>query len=70
MIDLNDEQKKFIKENSPTAWNAFVNDDYRILEEELYMFMVENGFDKNDDITDYGRKLEKMCDDVQRQNCV
>ena len=68
MIILTDEQKEFIKKNIPAAWDAFVNDDYRELQIEIGIYQATTGFDKYDEITDYGRKVERMLDSIQSQN--
>ena len=53
---INEEQKKFLDDN-----NIIFKGDLTEIEEELYEYMQENGFE-NDELNEIGLKCEEILD--------
>ncbi len=64
MIKVTDEERRFLIENIENAEEILMSDNVNDILDSLSDFLNFAGFDKNDDITDYGRKIERIYDNI------
>lgn len=68
MINLTDEEKEFLKKHMSNADELMSCDDVNIILDKIDDLIMELGHDENQDITDVGRRIEKMYDNIYANN--
>ena len=68
MLKAKPESIKIVRDNLPNAEELLSADDVNDLLDPLSDFLNYIGFDKNDDITDFGREIERAYDDFYYSN--
>ena len=68
MINLTEEEKEFLKKHTDNANELMACDDVNIILDKIDDLIMELGHDENQDITDVGRRIEKMYDNIYANN--
>lgn len=68
MINLTEEEKEFLRNHAENAEELISCDDVNIILDKIDDLIMELGHDDNQDITDVGRRIEKMYDNIYANN--
>lgn len=68
MINLTEEEKNFLRKNTKNAEELISCDDVNIVLDIVDDLIMELGHDENQDITDEGRRIEKIYDNIYSNN--
>ena len=68
MFKAGAESMKIVRENLPNAEALLNADDFSDFLDKLSDYLNYVGFDENDDITDFGREIERAYDDFFYSN--
>lgn len=68
MLNLTQNEKEFIRVNFENGQELIDCDDIGILLDELDSLIMRKGHDKNQDITDVGRSMETIYDNIYNNN--
>lgn len=68
MINLTDEEKEFLRKQLDNAEELILCDDVNIVLDIVDDLIMELGHDENQDITDEGRRIERMYDNIFSNN--
>ncbi len=68
MINLTDEEKEFLRKHVDNAEELILCDDVNIVLDIVDDLIMELGHDENQDITDEGRRIERMYDNIFSNN--
>lgn len=66
MVNLTEEEKAFLKKHD--AEELILCDDVNIVLDKIDDLIMELGYDEKQDITDTGRYIEKMYDNIYSNN--
>lgn len=68
MITLTEEEKAFLLDHVDRAEELIASDDVNIILDKMDDLIMELGHDENQEITDVGRRIEKMYDNIYNNN--
>lgn len=68
MINLTEEEKEFLKKHVDNAEDLISCNDVNIVLDTVDDLIMELGHDENQDITDEGRRIERMYDNIFSNN--
>lgn len=68
MVRLDDAQEKFMMQNIPNGEQIIRTGNVNDVLDALTSWMARNAFGADDEITDEGRRVERMYDDIYRNN--
>lgn len=68
MIKLTDEQREFIVQNLPSGEKLVKAKDVDDILGPLDDWITANGFDDKDELTDEGRRIQRMYDNIYNNN--
>lgn len=66
MINLTEAEKEFLKDHN--AEELISCDDVNVILDKIDDLIMELGHDENQDITDEGRRIEKIYDNIYANN--
>lgn len=68
MINLTEDEKEFLRNHIDNAEELISCDNVNIVLDKVDDLIMELGHDKNQDITDVGRSIEKIYDNIYSNN--
>lgn len=68
MIKLTEEEKAFLLDYVDNAEELMTCDDVNVILDKIDDLIMELGHNENQDITDEGRRIEKMYDNIYNNN--